>query len=220
MGIRRLLTLGVFTAALGLAMAPGASAHEEEHDFKSHAEEECAHILEDGGSIDDCQEAPSPLLPELNELIWGALAFLIVAAVLGKFAWPAVKKGMATREEKIRGDLEAAEAGRAEAAAIKAEYERQVADARTEAGRIIEEARQAADEVRRDLIARAEADAAEVRSRAQEDIRLASERASADLRGRVAELSIELAEKVVERNLDADTQRALIESYINQVGSN
>ena len=34
------------------------------------------------------------------------------------------------------------------------------------------------------------------------------------------DLSIELAEKVVEHNLDADTQRALIDSYIAQVGSN
>jgi len=58
------------------------------------------------------------------------------------------------------------------------------------------------------------------RARAQEDIRLATERAMADLQSRVAELSIELAEKVVERNLDRDTQIALIENYINQVGSN
>ena len=41
-----------------------------------------------------------------------------------------------------------------------------------------------------------------------------------DLQGRVAELAVELAEKVVERNLDRQTQIALIESYINQVGSN
>jgi len=42
----------------------------------------------------------------------------------------------------------------------------------------------------------------------------------ADLRNRVSELAIELAEKVVERNLDRDTQLALIENYINSVGSN
>ena len=42
----------------------------------------------------------------------------------------------------------------------------------------------------------------------------------AELRAEVAELSIELAEKVVEHNLDRDTQIALIESYIDQVGSN
>ena len=73
--------------------------------------------------------------------------------------------------------------------------------------------------VRQDLIAKAEADAAEIRNRAQEDIRLAQERALADLRAQVSDLSIELAEKVVERNLDRDTQVALIENYINSVGN-
>ena len=73
--------------------------------------------------------------------------------------------------------------------------------------------------MRRDLIAKAEADAAEIRTRAQEDIRLAQERAMTDLRAQVADLSIELAEKVVERNLDRDTQIALIENYINTVGN-
>jgi F-type H+-transporting ATPase subunit b len=89
-----------------------------------------------------------------------------------------------------------------------------------ERGRIIDEARQAADQVRRDLIARAEADAAELRQRAQEDTRLAGDRAMADLRARVSDLAIELAEKVVERNLDRATQTALIDKYIDSVGSN
>lgn len=230
MRMRKVMTVAGLAFASALLLAPAALAQEDpteesgseggEADFRSHAEEECAHLLEEGGAIDDCQEAPSPLLPELNEIIWGGIAFLVVAFVLGKFAWPALQKGMATREEKIRGDLEAAEAERVEAESRRAEYERSLADARTEAGRIIEEARQTADDVRRDLVARAESDAAEIRTRAQEDITLATERATADLRDRVAELSIELAEKVVERNLDPDTQRALIDSYISEVGSN
>ena len=53
------------------------------------------------------------------------------------------------------------------------------------------------------------------RPRATDDIRLATERAQADLQASVKDLSIELAEKVVEHNLDADTQRALIDSYID-----
>ena len=42
----------------------------------------------------------------------------------------------------------------------------------------------------------------------------------AELRGEVAQLSIDLAERIVERNLDRDTQRQLVDSFINQVGSN
>ena len=164
-------------------------------------------------------EASNPIVPHAEEILWGSICFFIVFAVLAWKAWPAIKQALADREAKIRADLESAEGAKTEAETSLAEYQRQLADARNEAGRIIEEARLAADQVRKDLIARAETEAGELRNRAQEDIRLATERAMADLQNRVAELSIELAEKVVERNLDHDTQIALIESYINQVGS-
>lgn len=219
---RRLLLAGALVAAgvLGLAVPAFAADGEGEAGPKGHAEEECIALLEEGGSIDDCQEPPSAVLPEANEIVWGGISFLIVFGLLAKFAFPALKQGMATREEKIRADLEGAEHARSEAEGKRSEYEQQLAEARAEAGRIIEEARVAADQVRRDLIAKAEQEANEVRARAQEDIRLARERAMADLQRSVGQISIELAEKIVERNLDRDTQMALVESYIDQVGSN
>jgi F-type H+-transporting ATPase subunit b len=164
-------------------------------------------------------EASNPIIPHWDEILWGSISFAIVFALLAWKAWPAIKKGLKDREDRIQADLERAEEAKNEAETSLADYHRQLADARNEAGRIIEEARLAADQVRKDLIARAETEASELRNRAQDDIRLATERALADLQGRVTELSIELAEKVVERNLDRDTQIALIESYINQVGS-
>ena len=44
--------------------------------------------------------------PEVGEIIWGGLAFLIVAFGLIKFGFPALRKGLADREAKIREDLE------------------------------------------------------------------------------------------------------------------
>ena len=82
-----------------------------------------------------------------------------------------------------------------------------------------EEARQTADEMKRDLQARTEAEIAEMRARATGEIEAAKTQAIADLRGEVAALAIGAAEQVVERNLDRDTNVALIESYINQVGA-
>ena len=64
-----------------------------------------------------------------------------------------------------------------------------------------------------------EADVAELRRRSEEDIRAAQQQALADLQASVKGLVFELAEKVVERNLDRETNMALIESYISQVGS-
>jgi F-type H+-transporting ATPase subunit b len=163
--------------------------------------------------------AKNPIIPETKEIIWAAIAFLIVFTLLAWKAWPAIKKALQDREDRVRADLERAEAARTEAESQLGDYQRQLAEARAEAGRIIEEARQAADQVRKDLMAKAEADAAELRGRAGDDIKLATDRALADLQSRVADLSIELAEKVVEKNLDRETQIQLIENYINQVGS-
>jgi len=170
-------------------------------------------------ALEDCEKAPSIISPATPELIWGSIAFLIVAVALMKFAFPGIKKALAAREEKIRGDLEGAERARQEAEAEKARYEAQLGDARTEANRIVEEAREAAEQVRRDLVARAESDAVDIRARAQEDARLAADRAMTDVQQRVGEMSIELAERIVERNLDRDTQMALVESYIASVGN-
>jgi len=214
--------VGIVAAATfgvgGAAFAQDVEA-EEEHEFADHAAEECFEILEDGGTVDDCQEAPSPLLPEPNEIIWGSLAFGVLLVAMWKWGVPAVRNMTAAREERIRTDLERAEAARNEAESEREQYRAQIASARQEAERIIDEARQSADEVRRELIARAEADAAEIRERAQQDVQLATERAMAELRSRVGQLSIDLAEKIVERNLDRDTQMALVESYIDQVGA-
>jgi F-type H+-transporting ATPase subunit b len=163
-------------------------------------------------------KAKNPIVPETKEIVWAAIAFFIVFGLLAWKAWPAIKKGLQDREDKIRGDLEHAESVRNQAESELADYQRQLADARNEAGRIIEEARQSAEQVRKDLIARAEADAAEIRAKASDDIRAASERAMADVQAKVSDLSIELAERIVQQNLDRATQIQLIENYINEVG--
>jgi len=159
-------------------------------------------------------------VPAAPELLWGSIAFLIVLGVLVKFAFPTLKKTMSDRQDKIRQDLEGAESARLEAEREREDYRQKVQESRQEAVEILEAARGDAERVRADILARAENEATEIKARANEDIRLATERAQADLQASVKDLSIELAEKVVERNLDPETQRALIDSYIAQVGSN
>ena len=197
---------------LGTAGVAGAESKEE-------IRKECIEKLESGKDVDDCQKAPSPILPATNELIWGAISFFVLFGLLAKFAYPALKKGMEDRTERIRKDLDEAEGAKAEADRIREDYSRQLADAKAEAGRIIEEARQAADSVRRDLTARAETEAQELRQRNAEQLEAERTRIMGELRGQVSALAIELAEKVVEANLDRDAQNRLIESYITQVGN-
>ena len=163
MRIRMRVLIGVLGAvvALGVLAGPAFAQETTPSTVKpaNEAAKQCIEKLEQGGTVDDCQKAPSPLKPENNEIIWGALAFLVLLVAMWKWGVPAVKNMEKAREDRIRNDLESAERSRVEAEAEKQRYDAQLADSRSEAGRIIDEARQAAETVRTDLIARAEEEA-------------------------------------------------------------
>jgi F-type H+-transporting ATPase subunit b len=227
LGVVGVLTFGSAAHAQEGEEEGGGEAEEVVHEAEAiaeengaeHADVECIPILVEGGSVDDCQEAPNPILPATNELIWGSISFTVLLVLLAKFAWPAMKQGLEARTERIRSDLAGAESAKDEAERVLTEYRAQLADAKAEAGRIIEEARQQADAVKRDQEARVQAEIAETRERAAADVEAAKAQALADLRGDVAELAIGAAEVIVQRSLDHDTQAQLVEQYIESVGS-
>ena len=231
---RLLLLAALGVAALVAAPAPaGASGEsvegcvieEVEHYLEekegleegSAEYEEAAHHVEE--VVADCIEAPNVLLPETNEIIWGAIGFLTVLLFMLKFGFPAAKKAMTERTQKIQSDLDAAEQAKADAEAVRADYESKVADAKAEAARIIEEARQNADQLRSDQQARLNEELAAARAQAQADIDAAKSQAMGELRGEVANIAIGAAETVVGANLDRDAQTRLIEDYINRVST-
>jgi F-type H+-transporting ATPase subunit b len=210
--MRRKLALAVGIPVLLVVLAGPAAAEPA-----GHAEEECIELLEDGNPVDRCQEAPNPILPELNEIIWGSIAFLIILAGLWKFGMPAVRGAMEQRTERIRNSLDEAEKAKTDAEAVRADYQRQLSEARGEASRIIEEARQQADAVRRDLVQRAEAEAQELRQRNAEQLESERARVLGELRGQVAVLAVDAAERVVRANLDTEANRRLVEDYISNL---
>lgn len=215
-------------AAAGPAWAAGetiggcvlAQVHyaEEEHGSLGALEAGPAADLEKfEDDLEGCLEAPSPIIPELDEIIWGGLAFLILFGFMAWKGFPAVKRAMDARAEKIRADLDAADAAKADALRTKSDYEAQLAEAKAAAAAVIDEARVSADRLAQDLQARAEADIAEQRARAAADIEASRRQAIDDLRGDVAAIAVAAAERVVDASLDADVHRSLIDGYIDEV---
>ena len=220
----RMLLAAVLVAVGAVLFMPNVASAQENTSSSSAslpaANEDCIKILENANSkIDDCQKAPSPILPAKNELIWGTISFVVLFALLYKFAWPGLKKSLDTRADRIRDDLSAADTAKSEAEHVLEDYRAQLADARSESGRIIEEARQQADALRRDQEQRLQTELAAMRERAAADVDAAKHQAIADLRREVTTLAIGAAEVVVQRNLDRPTQEQLVENYIAQVAS-
>ena len=219
----RKLIAATLLAGGALFLVPTVAAAQEtptsgEH-FADKTAEECSKLLTEGKKVDDCQKAPSPILPETNELIWGAISFTVLMVLLWKFAWPGIKTGMEGRTERIRADLDSADSAKADAQHLLDDYKAQLADAKNESARIIEEARQTADGLKRDAEQRLQTELVDLRARAAADVEAAKAQAISDLRAEVATLAIGAAEVVIQKNLDRDTQVQLIENYINQVGA-
>ncbi|HET6832418.1 MAG TPA: F0F1 ATP synthase subunit B [Acidimicrobiales bacterium] len=220
MRIRTLLPTLLLAVGGLLVLASPASAQEGQGEPQlSEDTEECIELAEEADDPDACQEAPNPILPATDELVWGSISFAVLLFLLYKFAYPQISQMLENRTERIRSDLQAAETAKGDAEQILAEYRAQLNDARAEAGRIIEEARQAADRLKRDQETRLQTELGEVRARAVADIESAKAQAVSDLRGELAQLAIGAAETVVQHNLDEATQTQLIEDYINQVAA-
>jgi F-type H+-transporting ATPase subunit b len=168
-------------------------------------------------TLEKCVEAPSPIIPEIDEIIWGGSAFLLLFGFMVWKGFPAVQGAMDARAEKIAADLDAADQAKTDAVRIKSDHESELAGAKAEAGRIIDEARAQADQVKVDLQARANEEVAEIRARAAADAEAARAQALADLRGDVSEIAIGAAERVIRSNLDHSTQAALVDAYIDEV---
>ncbi|UFT98948.1 F0F1 ATP synthase subunit B [Radiobacillus kanasensis] len=144
--------------------------------------------------------------------------FLVLLALLRKFAWGPLMNVMKQREDHIANEIETAEKNRQEAERASREANEQLKQTRQEAQAIIEEAKKAGQKQEQDIIASARKEADRIKEAAQEDINNEKEKAIQALQDQVATLSVQIATKVIEKEISAQDQEKLISEYIKEVG--
>jgi F-type H+-transporting ATPase subunit b len=154
------------------------------------------------------------LLPEFGLLIWTLLAFLIVFFILGKFAWPAIVKGLRDREAGITDSLATAERVRAEMAQLKSENEALLAQAREERAVMLKEARDAKDKIINEAKEQAKAAAEKIITDAQAAIERNKMAALIEVKNEIGLLVVGISEKILRRELVDKTEQ---EKYIKQL---
>ena len=132
--------------------------------------------------------------------------FLLLVALLTKFAYKPLMSMLAEREQRIAGSLEAAEQERQEAAKLKEEYLKELAAARNQAQQIVEKANRLAEQNKEDLL-----------QAAKEELAREREKALQDLRSEVVALSVAAAGKILSQNLDAAAHAQLVDDFIEKL---
>jgi F-type H+-transporting ATPase subunit b len=156
------------------------------------------------------------LLPEFGLLIWTLLAFLAVFWILGKFAWPAIVKGLKEREQGIADSLATAEKVKAEMAQLKSENEALLAQAREERAQMLKEARDIKDKIINEAKDHAKTEANKIIINAQAAIEQQKMAAITEVKNQVGNLVIEISEKILRRELSNKKEQ---ENYISQLAN-
>src|SRR6185436_4945034 len=161
------------------------------------------------------------LKPNFGLLIWTLLAFIIVLFILGKFAWPAIVKGLKQREQSIADSLSTAEKIKAEMAMMKSENEVLLAKAREERAQMMKEAREIKDKIISEAKEQDKLDANKIILEAQAAINTQKMAALTEVKNQVGKLVIEVSEKVLRRELgNKDAQEAHIKGLVDEVKLN
>ena len=161
------------------------------------------------------------LTPDFGLLIWTLLAFIIVLFILGKFAWPAIVKGLKQREQGIADSLSTAENIKAEMAMMKNENEALLAKAREERAIMMKEAREIKDKIINDAKDQANIEANKIVVEAQAAINRQKMAALIDVKNQVGKMVIEVSEKILQRELDnKSAQETYIKELIEEVKLN
>jgi F-type H+-transporting ATPase subunit b len=147
------------------------------------------------------------------------VSFLIVLAVVAKYALPPLNRALNDRVEKIRAELHAADEAKADAAAADDERRAALERARLQAREILEQANRTAEKVGSDAQARGQSEFERLVSAAEDEVRLARQRALEEASAKLGELVVDVVERIIGREIDAEAHRDLIDEAVAAIGT-
>lgn len=153
-------------------------------------------------------------------IIWTIVSFIILVAILSKYAWKPMVQALAEREDKIRSALEQADHARSEAAELLKKNEENMARAQREYQTMVREGKEMAEKLKEEILGKARQQAQQELQRASEEIQRNVDSARQQLRGEVADLAIKVAEKILDESLDAQKQKKIVDSFLGQLPKN
>ena len=154
----------------------------------------------------------------VGDMLFQLVVFLILLALLKKFAWGPLMNMMQKREEYVSSEIEEAKKSRLEAEEYTKEAAAQLNKVKQEAQQIIEDAKKAGIKQEQDIIDSATKEANRIKQQAQVDIQNEKDQAIQALQAQVSSLSVLIASKVIEKEISTQDQEKLINEYIKEVG--
>jgi len=180
-------------------------------------ESESKHAVSGHGESPTGEEPVNPLRFEPTLAFYTLVVFIALLAVLSKYAWGPLAKGLQAREEHFQHVLAETERARNESEALLAEHRRLMAKAGEEVRGILEKARQDAAAAAEQIVKQAQAEADAVRERARRDIAAARDQALGEIWDKTAAMVVQAAGRVLMKSLDEAEHRRLFDAALAEL---
>ena len=162
----------------------------------------------------------NPLVqPDPGLFVWTILTFLILVALLARFAWRPLLQALERRQATIAQSLDDAQRARQELERLQRESIQIMAQARAEAESMLARSRSDAEALREELKQKARTEAAGIVKNAERQIQLETARAVQQIRHEAVDLSVAIASKILRRQVTREDNEALIQEALKQVES-
>lgn len=154
--------------------------------------------------------------------LWDIVVSLCNLAILffifKKFLYKPVRTMLEKRQKSVDDKYAQADDALAKAESDKAEYENKLLSAKEDAQAIIKKATDTADERSKEIVSSAREEASLIINRAQSAAELEKKKAQQEIKGEIVSVSTLLAQKLLEREISEDDHKAMIDSFIEEIG--
>ena len=172
-------------------------------------------LLTEGQSLSRLFDLDWQLLAD-SVLMLVAIFFLFL--VMSYFLFNPAREMLASRKDKIRGELESAKQDMEEASRLKGEYEEKLKEINKEAEGILSEARGKALHNETMLIAQAKEEAARIMDHARVEAQLEKQKLSDEVKQEIISVASLMAGKMVALSMDDAAQEKLLNETLQEMG--
>ena len=138
--------------------------------------------------------------------------------LIKRFLFKPVNEMLEKRKALADAQIREAEKAKADADAIKTEYEQNMKEAKEKANEILTTAQRTAALQSEEMLKEAASKAAALKSKAESDIAQEKRKAVNEIKDEIGGIAVEIAGKVIEREISEEDHTKLIDEFIANVG--
>ena len=151
-------------------------------------------------------------------IVWTIVNILVLFLLLKHFLFKPITEMMESRTAEIENNLKDAEDQKQKASELTAQYEEKLQGAHAEAAQIVSEARQRGQREYDAILKTAGQDAQKEQERARADMEREREEMLRGVQENVTELVLLTASKLSQKELDEESDRKLVDSFLSEAG--